>query len=158
MKHRRKELTFVITTVLIAALVFIYWQGRPRQLIIYDADKGIVYGAFPVTDGSRFNLEFIHSVNKTPVKDELEIRGRNLYPVSTTYSSFGAGVQTELDGDEKLSYNEAGDMVITGFNQKLEQLNLIVGTVSDHLFTIEGQVISLTELCGKNAAVVFRVK
>ena len=122
----------------------------------------IVFGAWDVQPANAYesaiNCEVLREKDINPVKDELEIRGRNLYPVSTTYSSFGAGVQTELDGDEKLSYNEAGGMVITGFNQKLEQLNLIVGTVSDHLFTIEGQVISLTELCGKNAAGVFRVK
>ena len=158
MKKRRRLLTGLFTTVLVAVSVLVYYQVRPRQLVIYDADTGAVYGTFPVKDGSRFSLEFVHSVNKTPVRDELEIRGRALYPVATTYSSLGAGVQTELEAGEKLSYNEAGEMVITGFNQKLEQLNLIVGTVSDHIFRMDGKVISLTKLCGKNAAVIFKVK
>lgn len=158
MKHRRRLLSVLVTAVLAAVSVFLYWQAAPRRLVIYDAETGRVYKTFPVKDGSRFSLEFVHSVNKTPVRDELEIRGRTLYPVATTYSSLGAGVQTELGPGEQLAYNEAGDMVITGFSQKLDQLNLIVGTVSDHVFTMDGTSLSLRELCGKNTPVILKVK
>ncbi|MGB4589682.1 MAG: DUF1850 domain-containing protein [Clostridiaceae bacterium] len=131
---------------------------RERKLMIYDADTKEVFASWRVDEGSRFSVEFIHSVNKSPVKDEFEIRSNEIYAYKTTYSSFGAGVQTELREGESLSYNEEGDMVITGFDMMFVELNIIVGTVSDHILFINGEEFSLTELCGKNKAIVIDIR
>ena len=149
-----------ILAVLILALggsLFIIGQ-RERKLTLYDADTKEIFASFRIDDGFRFSVEFIHSVNKSPVKDEFEIRSGEIYAYKTTYSSFGAGVQTELREGETLSYDKEGNMVITGFNIMYDELNIIVGTVSDHILFINGEEVSLTELCGKNKAIVIDVR
>ena len=149
-----------ILVVLILALggsLFIIGQ-RERKLTLYDADTKEIFASFRIDDGFRFSVEFIHSVNKSPVKDEFEIRSGEIYAYKTTYSSFGAGVQTELREGETLSYDKEGNMVITGFNIMYDELNIIVGTVSDHILFINGEEVSLTELCGKNKAIVIDVR
>lgn len=131
---------------------------KEKELLIRDQDTGEIYGSFDVEEGDVFSITFIHSVNKSPVTDRLMIRGKHLEAYETIYSSFGAGVQTELREGEELSYDEDGNMVISGFQQSYDSLNLIVGTVSDHILTIHGKEISLRELCGRNASVAIVVK
>lgn len=149
-----------ILAMLILALggsLFIIGQ-RERKLTLYDAETKEIFASWRIDDGFRFSVEFIHSVNKSPVKDEFEIRSGEIYAYKTTYSSFGAGVQTELREGETLSYDNEGNMVITGFNIMYDELNIIVGTVSDHILFINGEEFSLTELCGKNKAIVIDVR
>lgn len=131
---------------------------KEKELLIRDQDTGEIYGSFDVEEGDVFSITFIHSVNKSPVTDRLIIRGNHLEAYETIYSSFGAGVQTELREGEELSYDEDGNMVISGFQQSYDSLNLIVGTVSDHILTIHGKEISLRKLCGRNASVAIVVK
>ena len=144
-------------TVVLGTSLFFSGFGR-EELVLYDADTREVYASWPVDEGFRFSVEFIHSVNKSPVKDEFEIRSGDIYAYKTTYSSLGAGVQSELREGESLSYDEEGNMVIMGFDMKFDRLNFIVGTVSDHILGVDGLELSLTELCGKNTAVVFEVR
>ncbi len=78
------------------------------------------------------------------------------------YGSFGAGVQTELNPGEVLDkvYIDRPDyqgwaMVIRNIHQLRNNVGYIVGTVSDHVLTVNGQDVSLRDMCGKNAAVRF---
>nr|WP_243249418.1 DUF1850 domain-containing protein [Anaerotruncus rubiinfantis] len=120
-----------------------------------DPDTGRVYARYPVAEGERFSVGFVHSVNKTPLTDIYEIRGGGIYVVETVYYSFGAGVQTELAEGQTLRYGEDGAMIVSGFAQRMDDLQYRVGTVSDHTLTIGGRQVSLRALCGKNAAVRF---
>jgi hypothetical protein len=60
-----------------------------------------------------------------------------------------AGQTMSRDGDAVL---------ISGFSTSFKELNYIVGTVSDHLLIIKDEVISLRELCGKNAHISVYVR
>ena len=131
--------------------------SRGRELVLRDQTTGQVYGAWTVWEGDTFSLAFIHSVNQSPVIDVFAVEEDHLRAVKTIYSSLGAGVQSELQPGETLSYDESGRMVISGFQRTYESLNLIVGTVSDHSLTIQDKTYSLRELCGKNAAVTFAI-
>ena len=68
---------------------------------------------------------------------------------------FRSGVQTEILEGQTLTYGEHGEMIVSGFNLEMPHLSYIVGTVSDHVLTLNGQEISLRELCGKNSTVAF---
>ena len=104
-----------------------------------------------------FSVEFIHSVNQTPLRDTYIIENGEIRAHSTLYRSFGAGVQTALEGDQKMTFDEEGNMIITGFDITYDPLRYIVGTVSDHILTLDGEEISLRNMCGRNARVVFEV-
>lgn len=106
-----------------------------------------------------FSVEFIHSVNNSPVRDYYEVNEKGeIYVTKTTYYGFGAGVQTELNEGENFSYGENGEMIISNINKKINSLTYYVGTVSDHILRIKNQVISLKDLCGKNAHIKFVVE
>ena len=128
------------------------------RLAVYDRETGKTYRIFEVSEGSEFSVEFIHSVNKSPVIDVFVIRDGKIVADRTIYSAFGAGVQTEIEEGQTLEYDENGNMVVSGFNIVFPEVKYIVGTVSDHILRIEGESISLTELCGKNAHIAFKLR
>jgi len=131
--------------------------SRFTAIEIADADSGRVYGRRPIEDGGEFAIEFIHSVNNSPVMEIFKVEGKKIRPAAVRFFSFGAGMRTELE--EGMSMTRDGDaMIITGFTRAYSELNYIVGTVSDHLLLLNGQIISLREMCGKNAHVTIRVK
>lgn len=143
--------------LLLLGILLIFSQ-RDRKLLVMDADTREIYGAYSVETDEVFFLEFVHSVNQTPVIDEFRVTEEGFDAYRTIYSSLGAGVQTELREGETLTYDEDGNMVIAGFDLHYKELNLMVGTVSDHVLTLQGQRISLRDLCGRNASVVLKIR
>jgi len=129
-----------------------------EKLILRDGDSGKVYARYDAEEGTRFSVAFIHSVNKTEVKETYEIKDDGIYLQECLYSGFGAGVATEVGEGQTLTYTEDGRMLITGYNIKIPSLSYIVGTVSDHILEINGVEISLRELCGRNSVVRFECK
>lgn len=117
-----------------------------------------MYARYKVAEGDEFSIGFIHSVNKSPLTDVYEIKDHKIYVIRTIYYGFGAGVQTEIEDGQTLTFGEDGEMIVSGFNQEMSHLSYIVGTVSDHILTIHGQEISLRDLCGRNSTVEFQCK
>lgn len=140
--------------ILMIAAAFLQMGGR-AYLVLRDGDTGKVYASYPVSEGERFSVGFIHSVNKSPLTDVYEIRDHRIYVVETVYYAFGAGVQTQLEEGQTLRHGEDGSMIVSGFDREMTHLSYIVGTVSDHTLTIDGQEISLRALCGRNSTVEF---
>ncbi len=161
-KHRRIIVigSIIVTAAImlsIIAAVLLNNSEQAAKLVLVNEDTGEIYAQWDCYDGLQFEVEFIHSVNKSPVCDVFEITDNVIYVTATRYSDFGAGVQTELGEGQTLSY-ENGEMIVSGFNQPFEKVRYIVGTVSDHILRIEGENISLRELCGRNARVYFALQ
>jgi hypothetical protein len=148
--------------ILITAVAFfsVFCQSR-RVLEIRDAGAGRVYGRWPLEENGEFAIEFIHSVNQSPVREFFGAENGNIRLKAVRFSSFGAGMQSDLEGD--LSMSRDGEaMVLSGYKTSFKELNYIVGTVSDHLLFISNETgsetVSLRELCGKNAHINIRLK
>ena len=129
--------------------------GKARVLEIRDADSGKVYGKWPLDEGGEFSIEFVHSVHQSPVQESFIIEGNLIRPIKARFSSFGAGMQSDL-GEGQVMSRDGDAILVTGFSSTFRELNYIVGTVSDHLLIINDETVSLRELCGKNAHIVIR--
>jgi hypothetical protein len=136
----------------------------PRFLTVRDADTGRLYGKWRLRetragqggeareDAPRFSVEFVHSVNNSPVRETFAVgRDGSISAVEARFYSFGAGMPSDLE--EGLTLGRDGDaLVLSGFSGKgARGLDYIVGTVSDHLLYINGETVSLRGLCGRNA-------
>lgn len=155
----KKIVTAVVALAVTAVAFFVVGCNNAKDcLVLYDSETGKVYKEFPVENGSEFSVEFIHSVNKKPLIDVYVIKDGQIYVDKTVYAAFGAGVQSELEDGQKLEYDKKGNIVVSGFDTPFPKVTYVVGTVSDHVLRIEGESISLTELCGKNAHVTFELK
>ena len=143
----------------IAALVFymLFVPGK-TAVVLSNADTGKVYACFEAQEGTEFYVSFIHSVNKSEVKEFYTVYNDGIYIEKCLYSGFGAGVATEITDGQELTYTDDGKMLISGIHRRIDKLSYIVGTVSDHIFGINGNEISLRDLCGRNSPVVFEVR
>ncbi|GHT60981.1 hypothetical protein FACS1894109_19170 [Spirochaetia bacterium] len=154
---RRPRFFVIAGAAVIAALTITVCVFLPPRLVIVETESGRIFWQRKIHRGDEFAVEFIHSVNQTPVRDTFRIEGRNITPVSTLFYNFGAGMQTDLSEGQQLT--RRGDaLVISGFTQTFKELNFIVGTVSDHIFFFGEEKISLRDLCGRNAHLTFRVE
>jgi hypothetical protein len=153
---KRLIVAAVLMIIITAAAVLMSDLNTP-YLVMYVDDTNARYITQKAEDGLMFSVEFVHSVNQTPLKDTYIIENEQIRAYSTTYRSFGAGVQTALEEGQTMTYDDEGNMVITGFDITYDPLRYIVGTVSDHILTIDGKEISLRDLCGRNARVVFEI-
>ena len=158
---------------------------RPQMyLVLRNGSTGEAYASYPVEPGDHFAIGFLHSVHKNPLVDLYEIaEDGTIYAEETIYYSFGAGVQTDLNPGEVMSFGEDGAIIVSNIHKPFQKLTYCVGTVSDHtlvmgdmmpiyydqvkqkigIFTedkealLEGgvRVISLSNLCGRNSIVSF---
>ncbi|MBQ8763510.1 MAG: DUF1850 domain-containing protein [Clostridia bacterium] len=154
---KKRIIAAAVLMIIITAAAFAIKGLSAEYLVLYDSDTGVRYITEKAEEGLMFSVEFIHSVNQTPVKDTYIIENGEICAYSTTYRSFGAGVQTALEGNQKMTYDDEGNMIITGFDITYDPLRYIVGTVSDHILTFQGEEISLRNMCGRNAKVVFEI-
>lgn len=139
--------------LLIAAAVFLL--SPHDYLVLRDRDTGRRYARYPLREGEEFCVEFKHSVNLSPVIDVYRIEEGEIYVEQTVYYHFGAGVQTQLNEGETLTYTDDGAMAVGNIHQKRSGMTYIVGTVYDHVLTVHDRRVSLSELCGRNAPVRF---
>lgn len=145
----------IIFLIIAAILALTAFSHRGYYLTLRNGDTKEVYARYRVAEGDEFSVGFIHSVNKSPLTDVYQIRDHKIRVVRTIYYGFGAGVQTEIEDGQTLTYGENGEMIVSGFDLELPHLSYIVGTVSDHMLTIHGEEISLRQLCGRNSTVEF---
>lgn len=146
-----KAVAAIIITIIAATLLL-----KPHYyLTLRNRDTGELYARYTLSNNERFSVEFKHSINLSPVIDVYEIENGDIYVEETIYYHFGAGVQTELNDGETLSYGDDGSMIVSNIHQLRNNVGYIVGTVYDHVLRVDGREISLRDLCGKNTPVRF---
>ena len=154
---KKKFVIGATAAILIVAVVAIIINiSASPTLVLKNKDSGKVYMKIPINNGEEFSVTFVHSVNQSPVTDVYEVRQGQIYLVRTIYYDFGAGVPTELYGNQTFSFGENGEMIISDMDTLIPDLIYIVGTVSDHTLSVNGgEKISLRDTCGRNSPVRF---
>lgn len=127
-----------------------------KKLILIDDKTNIPLMVINLLDHKTFSVEFIHSVNKSKVIDFYTYdSNNNIIVYKTVYYNFGAGVETELIDEEKLTFGENGEMIVSNINKTINPLIYTVGTVYDHILKIGNMSINLNNTFGKNRHIRF---
>lgn len=159
MKRKRFCLGAVTAVLGIAVtLLGILWLNRGTDLVLRNFETGEVYARYSVQPGDECSIEFRHSVNKTPVRDVYQITedGR-FHNVRCIYYGFGAGVQTQLEEGETLSYQD-GAMVIDHIQKYSDQLTYSLIPISTHVLRVGEEAVSLPELVGGAAVLSLTIE
>lgn len=99
-------------------------SAEGRRLAMYEAG------------GAELTIDFIHSVQKTPVEERLRVspEGHELELVETRYHSFGVGLPfLESEGEFR---QEGNDFVITGMDRHFPELALRTGVGTELTVTV----------------------
>ena len=157
--NRFRNVTTVAAAVMIIITAAAFLPGCGSggdRLVLSDPETGHVYASYPVESGDTFSVEFIHSVNKSPVRDFYQCReGGEIWNTQCVYYGFGAGVEEILLEGETLSYGDNGEMIVSGIDHRIDPMILVVGTISDHTLYLGEETISLRDLCGRSSKVLF---
>ncbi len=131
-----------------------------KKLIIYNNTTDSEIAKLPINAEDFFSIEFIHSVNKSPVIDYYRFNEKNeIYVYKTVYYNYGAGVETELENNETLRYGNDGSMIIENIDKKIDPLIYYLSNIYDHKLKInDDKEYSLWELCGKNIKIRIDIK
>lgn len=154
-----KNTVFIIAaaSMIVAAIILITVKNKPT-LILSDADTGKVYATFAFDYDDTFSVSFIHSVNQSEVIDYFK-RGDNnkIICFKNKFHSFGAGMPESWPDGVTIETTHDG-IIVNNLDIVLDDVTYVVGTVSDHILTVNNKTISLSELCGKNSEVLFKLR
>ena len=134
----------------------LFFFNNSKKLILIDDKTNIPLMVINLLDHKTFSVEFIHSVNKSKVIDFYTYdSNNNIIVYKTVYYNFGAGVETELIDEEKLTFGDNGEMIVSNINKTINPLIYTVGTVYDHILKIRNTTINLNNTFGKNRHIRF---
>lgn len=146
----------VILALVICAGKFLF--ADPVQCVVMaDAETDEVYFQQPLEADGVFSVSYIHSVNKSNVEEYYRLEDDQLYLFRARYRAFGAGVATELEEGQTLSY-EDGYMIIENIHYQIPDLVYRVGTVSDPLIHIGTQTWHMKDLAPPLTSVRFTIQ
>jgi hypothetical protein len=138
----------VLAVVAIAVLV----QAATAPVLVVTVDHtGEEIVATPVEEGSTVTLDYMHSVEKTTVKDIYVVEGDHFRMKQMEFSSYGWGLpaRAEIDG-----HTEDGDFLLTFENRTYQRLDVVPGRVANHTLIVDGRRYDLVEPSNARAVTI----
>lgn len=130
----------------------------PRVLEIVYARNGSQLFRTQVWPGDHFSLEYVHSVQRSRIKDTFEIDEQHrIVLTETTFSDHGAGLPYKSHQGGTFSILKDGKFCISGMSVVLPEILLRTGLEYDNAFEGENRRINLSRQCG-NALLIIRIK
>ena len=138
---------------------FIYTFAATKGIleIIDYSTKKIIFSR-RVAPGDIFSTLYIHSVEKTPVKEIFVIDNQYRIILSETrVSSSGAGLLSQIFGEEQFLLKD-GKFIIKNINKFLPFIPLKIGKNSHNTFFFKEKMIDLSTLIGDGLVYIRIVK
>ncbi|WP_054251920.1 DUF1850 domain-containing protein [Neofamilia massiliensis] len=111
-----------------------------------------------IKDFENFDVDFTHSVNKTPVKEFYKIKGKGFNLYKAEFSSYGAGMSDGMDIDRaKISHGENNEIYLD-LDDDFEIITYYVGTVADHRINYKDKTLHLNQLLEVKSPAVLALK
>lgn len=119
---------------------FLLFLMAPTQEALLVRSGGRTLWASSVDSGTRVTLSYIHSVERTPIRDTLEVRDAGdgtpvLLLLQTEQQSFGAGLPTVSEGGGVR--RQDGFYVLETKPTVLPSIPLRTGAVADHRIQLD---------------------
>lgn len=115
--------------------------GLLEKEMVVRAEDGTVIKELAARPGIELTIKFMHSVQKTPVEENLEFDGEGWIVRRTRYQSQGVGLPfMESDGE----FRREGDwFVMDGMDRRIDRLSIRTGVGTRHSIVIDGEEIEL---------------
>ena len=127
----------ILLAVIVTAILFcvtstpkIFIGTESRAVAVVDAENNL-----PLT------IEFMHSVQKTPVIEELELRNGEFVLLRTKYKSQGVGLP--FDASDGNFYRDGEWFIMDNMNRHFKNLELRTGKGTQLKITLNGREFDL---------------
>lgn len=148
-----------IFVILIAAavLIFLFMNfGAKKIYVVAEVDDAEeIITSVEAKKNLPLVISFIHSVQKTPVIEELEFDGEDFVLLRTKYKSHGVGLPfMESDGNFR---EEDGIFIMDNMNRKIKNLELRTGVGTQLTIILDGQEFKLYEKFPSGTKIKFKI-
>jgi hypothetical protein len=153
MKKSRQRLLSSVAAGL-ALLALLSW--RLPCLVVTGAD-GRPLLRFPLWPEKQFTLTYVHSVQKTPCYENIELGpDGDLVLTSTEYESLGVGLPFSA-GEGKL-VNRDGHFILTGLNRHFAEIDLRAVPVARQALIVRGHRFDLNNTFAPGTLIRLKVR
>ena len=136
-----KKKIFIVTVIIFSILFF---ANREKIFVTAEIEgKEEIIAEFDAKKNLKLEIKFIHSVQKTPVIEELEFDGEKFILMRTKYQSHGVGLPF-MESDGKFR-EENGFFIMDDMNREIKNLSLRTGLGTKLTIKIDGEEIKLYE-------------
>lgn len=153
-----KWLLLSLLIIFIAAGAFLVEGRHPYAyyLSFYIGQTGEMIYQMDVKPGDTMLLNYIHSVDGTPISARFEIRDEVLHLIEESYSWYGSGL--ESGAGYQFAFRE-DQVIVSGYERIFEELPLRVARTVPQEIMIEdkGEVVSLQQLAPGGTLLIIRV-
>jgi len=150
-----KKRTAIGGLFFVGALLFsaIYFLSRPSFFV---ESNGRTVLSFGIKPGEQVSLHYIHSVQKTPVIENIVVEpSGKLTVVSTEYQSFGVGLPfLASEGNFRI---QGDTFILEGMHRSYDNINLRVGPEAQLTLQYDGNDYALYQTLPPGALVTLRV-
>lgn len=149
---------FFLALVIFAGIIFFAVNfGEKKISVVAEVDgEEKIITSVPAKKNLPLVINFIHSVQKTPVIEELEFDGENFILLRTKYKSHGVGLPfLESDGNFR---EENGIFIMDNMNRKIKNLELRTGVGTQLTIFLDGKEFKLYENFPAGTKIKFCVK
>jgi len=160
---RGSSLSIPVAIVLISLPILVLVCAGPpslsyRVLEIVNTKNGDQVFRTQVWVGDDFSLEYVHSVQRSRVKDTFTIdRRHRIVLMETTFSDHGAGLPYKSHQGGTFSILNDGKFYISDMNVVLPEILLRTGVEYDNAFESKNRRINLSRRCG-DALLTIRIQ
>jgi Uncharacterized conserved protein len=114
-------------------------------LVIADSDSGAVLYSTTVSEGTTLELDYTHSVERSPVTEHYRITDGQLQQTRIIFESYGWGLPTGADV-ERIEGQFHAPM-----DRNYDELMITPGPIADQRLTVGGTQLALYELAGRSS-------
>lgn len=147
-KKRRTRFRLFFLLFFSAAVSMIWYAAWKTEilLVIRDGKTGQLLWHAEVKQGEIFTLQWLHSINGTPVIETYTVDGERLVLTAMRFKDYGVGIPTELAPGERIVQQD-GFFYVTGMHRVHETLNLSVAqVVQSQVLEWRGNKIPLSDI------------
>ncbi|MEW6065885.1 hypothetical protein P378_00830 [Desulforamulus profundi] len=150
--RQRAARTWVLVSIILLTFLFV-----PLPTLLMSSQQGEPVLLLPVLFDKSFTIEYIHSVNKTPVQEHFVlVPGNDLLLTSTTFKALGIG--TPFLPEEGRLENHNGVYVLSGLDRRFKEINLAFTPLTGHALVYRGQRFDFKDYFPAGSLIRLQVK
>ena len=154
-KHSLNHIRVWVAAFAIVTLILTLF--RNEYYIVAEQNDTLLF-AWAADKGERFEVEFVHSLNLSPIVDVFEVTGEGFILRESIFSSLGAGSPTPADhpGSELIHSN--GVFRLIGIDKPMNSLTILTQDTPNHRISFGEREAFLLELVGSGKSVTIEIK
>ncbi|WP_134117930.1 DUF1850 domain-containing protein [Orenia marismortui] len=148
-----KKIIFIILVV----IVVLIGVGLFKEdfLVMKEANSGKIIWQKSNVEDLEFAIEYMHSVEKTPVWDYFKVENGKILLTGTRYESYGAGLPYLQEYDYIVENEE---FIINGIDKVLDNIPVRVSDFAKHKFLVEDKEYKLYEMTRPQNLLIIEVE